>query len=251
MTTSACGGSSTRRRAESDRAASRRRPARAPANTAAGTLFGPEPITAGERASLWTRLKKGCAKRQLTGAALAKMVAFINLIDKMHASAEGGAIARTVEDTISHTGYLRVPKDENAAEAQDRVDNLMELVAAADDYEETAEEPSLADFINRQSLLSEADEGDGPSDARVWMMTLHAAKGLEFPTVVIAGLEEGLLPHKRSVDTRKGVEEERRLFYVGITRAMDRLVITTAVFRRRGGGKLNPESRFLDEIELP
>ena len=81
------------------------------------------------------------------------------------------------------------------------------------------------------------------------MMTLHAAKGLEFPTVVIAGLEEGLLPHSRSLETLSGIEEERRLFYVGITRAMDRLVTTTAVFRRRGGGKVNPESRFLDEIE--
>ncbi|MCY4057901.1 MAG: ATP-dependent helicase, partial [Gammaproteobacteria bacterium] len=96
----------------------------------------------------------------------------------------------------------------------------------------------------------EADEGDGPSDARVWMMTLHAAKGLEFPAVVIAGVEEGLLPHTRSLDTVKGVEEERRLFYVGITRAMDRLVITTAQFRRRHGGNISPESRFLDEIGL-
>ena len=178
------------------------------------------------------------------------MVAFIEVINKMRAKAHSDGIGRTVEDTISHTGYLRVPKDENAAEAQDRVENLMELIAAADDYEEATNDPSLADFINRQSLLSEADEGDGPSDARVWMMTLHAAKGLEFPTVVIAGVEEGLLPHQRSVDTRKGVEEERRLFYVGITRAMDQLVITTAVFRKAGGGRRNPESRFLDEIDL-
>ena len=222
-----------------------------PSNTGTGTLFGPEPSTEGEKASLWTRLKRGCAKRQLKGAALAKMAAFIDVIDKMRARARAGAIGRTVEETISQTGYLRVPNEENAAEAQDRVENLMELVAAADDYEEASEDPSLADFINRQSLLSEADEGDGPSDARVWMMTLHAAKGLEFPTVVIAGLEEGLLPHKRSVDTRKGIEEERRLFYVGITRAMDQLMITTAVFRRQSGGHQNPESRFLDEIELP
>ena len=224
-----------------------------PGETPTGTLFGPPAADGDEQPdgteSLWARLRDGCAKRKLTGTALTKMQGFIEIIDRMRAGARGAAISQTVEATIGHTGYLNIPEDENKREAEDRIDNLMELVAAADDYEETADEPSLADFINRQSLLSEADEGDGPSDARVWMMTLHAAKGLEFPTVVIAGLEEGLLPHSRSVETLSGIEEERRLFYVGITRAMDRLVTTTAVFRRRGGGKSNPESRFLDEIE--
>ena len=226
---------------------------KAPVKSPVGTLFDAPPTEAvaqpDETASLWARLQEGCAKRRLTGSALTRMQAFIEVIGTIRARARGTGISRTVETTIGHTGYLNVPEDENTTEAEDRIDNLMELVAAADDYEETAEEPSLADFINRQSLLSEADEGDGPSDARVWMMTLHAAKGLEFPTVVIAGLEEGLLPHSRSLETLSGIEEERRLFYVGITRAMDRLVTTTAVFRRRGGGKVNPESRFLDEIE--
>ena len=118
-----------------------------------------------------------------------------------------GARAREHGNVVSVT-VLRVPRDDNASEAEDRIENLMELVAAADDYEHAAEQPTLADFVNRQSLLSEADEGDGPSDAQVWMMTLHAAKGLEFPTVVITGVEEGLLPHSRSLDTREGVEEE-------------------------------------------
>ena len=216
----------------------------------AGTLFASARAEAGEEASLWTRLNAGCARRRLTGRALARMQTFIDLIDTMRGNAAGAAIGKTVETTIGHTGYLKVPRDGDASEADDRIDNLMELVAAADDYEEAAEQPTLADFVNRQSLLSETDEGDGPSDARVWLMTLHAAKGLEFPTVVITGVEEELLPHSRSLNTREGVEEERRLFYVGITRAMDRLVITTAQFRRRYGGSLSPESRFLDEINL-
>ena len=216
----------------------------------AGTLFAPAQAEAGDGASLWTRLNAGCAERRLTGRALARMQAFIDLIDTLRGNAANAAIGRTVETTIGHTGYLKVQRDGDAGEAEDRIDNLMELVAAADDYEHAAEQPTLADFVNRQSLLSEADEGDGPSDARVWLMTLHAAKGLEFPTVVIAGVEEGLLPHSRSTDTREGVEEERRLFYVGVTRAIDRLVITTAGFRRRSGGSLSPESRFLDEIGL-
>ena len=221
----------------------------APGEAPAGTLFTSARGETGEPASLWTRLNDGCAERRLAGRALKKMQEFIGLIEKMRRKAAGATIGKTVEETISHTGYLRVPRDDNASEAEDRIENLMELVAAADDYEDAAEQPTLADFVNRQSLLSEADEGDGPSDARVWMMTLHAAKGLEFPTVAIAGLEEGLLPHNRSLETRAGVEEERRLFYVGITRAMDRLVITTAKFRRRYGGSLSPESRFLDEID--
>ena len=158
--------------------------------------------------------------------------------------------ARPSKAAISRTGYLKTLRDENSTEAEDRIDNLMELVSAADDYQQTASKPTLADFVNRQSLLSEVDEGDGPSDARVWLMTLHAAKGLEFPTVIIAGLEEGLLPHSRNVDTDAGIEEERRLFYVGMTRAMDRLVITTAQRRRRYGGTVSVESRFLDEVGL-
>ena len=224
---------------------------RAPREAPAGTLFTPARGEAGEPASLWTRLNDGCAERRLAGRALKKMQEFINLIEKMRRKAAGASIGKTVEETIGHTGYLKVPRDDNASKAEDRIENLMELVAAADDYEHAAEQPTLADFVNRQSLLSEADEGDGPSDARVWMMTLHAAKGLEFPTVVITGVEEGLLPHSRSLDTREGVEEERRLFYVGVTRAMDRLVITTAESRKRGNdARTLPESRFLDEIGL-
>jgi len=214
-----------------------------------GTLFGPTGSPADERPSLWTRLNAGCAEGRLTGRALEKMRKFTDLIRRMRENADGADIGRVVEGVISRTGYLGKLRDENTDEAEDRIDNLMELVAAADDYQQAADRPTLADFVNRQSLLSEADEGDGPSDARVWLMTLHAAKGLEFPTVVIAGVEEQLLPHKRSLDTREGLEEERRLFYVGITRAMDRLVITTAEFRRRWGGDAYPESRFLDEID--
>ena len=225
-----------------------------PAKSRDRTLFDADPATASnqdaDRPSLWTRLREGCEERRLTGAALERMESFIHLIEKIRATAGNRGIGRTVEHTIGYTGYLTALKNENTPEAEDRLDNLMELVAAAEDYEETAEDPSLADFINRQSLLSEVDEGDGPSDARVWMMTLHAAKGLEFPTVVIAGVEEYLLPHKRSMDSVSGIEEERRLFYVGMTRAMDQLVMTTAVFRRRSGGNVNPESRFLDEIEM-
>jgi DNA helicase-2/ATP-dependent DNA helicase PcrA len=219
-----------------------------PAEETAGTLFD----AAGDagRRSLWTRLNEGCARGRLQGRALEKMQAFLRLIRTMRDETAEVPVGDAVESAINRTGYLKTLRDENSTEAADRIDNLMELVSAAEDYQQGAETPTLADFVNRQSLLSEVDEGDGPNDARVWLMTLHAAKGLEFPTVIIAGLEEGLLPHSRNVETESGIEEERRLFYVGMTRAMDRLVITSAQRRRRHRGAVSVESRFLDEVGL-
>src|SRR6185436_251329 len=100
------------------------------------------------------------------------------------------------------------------------------------DYETREAEPSLGGFVDRLSLLSEVDEESGSREARVWMMTMHAAKGLEFPVVVIAGMEEGLFPHSRSSESEDELEEERRLFYVGMTRAESHLVLTGAARRR-------------------
>jgi DNA helicase-2/ATP-dependent DNA helicase PcrA len=122
-------------------------------------------------------------------------------------------------------------------------------VSAAREYEGREAEPSLAGFVDRLSLLSEADESEGAEDARVLLMTLHAAKGLEFPAVVIAGLEEGLFPHSRSADEEETLEEERRLCYVGMTRARRQLFLTSAARRRVFGEyRATEPSRFLDEI---
>ena len=110
-------------------------------------------------------------------------------------------------------------RDENTEEANERIENLMELVSAAREYETREAEASLGGFVDRLSLLSEADEESGTREARVWLMTMHAAKGLEFPVVIIAGLEEGLFPHSRSGEDDEELEEERRLCYVGMTRA--------------------------------
>jgi DNA helicase-2/ATP-dependent DNA helicase PcrA len=125
----------------------------------------------------------------------------------------------------------------------------MELVSAAREYEVREPEASLGGFVDRLSLLSEADEESGTRDARVWLMTMHAAKGLEFPTVIMAGLEEGLFPHSRSSEDQEELEEERRLCYVGMTRAESQLVLTSAARRRVFGEYQSTEaSRFLDEI---
>ena len=161
------------------------------------------------------------------------------------------------EDTVSivlgkmldQTGYLKALRDENSEEANERIENLMELVSAARDYEARDAEASLGGFVDRLSLLSEADEESGSREARVWLMTMHAAKGLEFPLVIIAGLEEGLFPHARAGEDEEDIEEERRLCYVGMTRAQSNLVLTSAARRRVFGEYQSTEpSRFLDEI---
>ncbi|MGH9359837.1 MAG: 3'-5' exonuclease, partial [Terriglobia bacterium] len=152
---------------------------------------------------------------------------------------------------LDQSGYLQDLRDERSEEADGRVENLAELVSAAREYEGREPEPTLNGFVDRLSLLSDADEEAGTRDARVWMMTLHSAKGLEFPVVILAGLEEGLFPHSRSRDDEEELEEERRLCYVGMTRAMRQLILTRALRRRSYGEDYlrgTRCSRFLDEI---
>jgi DNA helicase-2/ATP-dependent DNA helicase PcrA len=123
------------------------------------------------------------------------------------------------------------------------------LVSAAREYESRESDPTLGGFVDRLSLLSDVDEEQGAVDARVWLMTLHSAKGLEFPVVIMAGLEEGLFPHSRSSEDQEELEEERRLCYVGMTRARKALVLTGAARRRIFGEYQSSEpSRFIDEI---
>jgi DNA helicase-2/ATP-dependent DNA helicase PcrA len=150
---------------------------------------------------------------------------------------------------LDQSGYLQDLREERSEEAESRVENLAELVSAAREYETRSPEPSLAGFVDQLSLLSDVDEEAGARDARVLMMTMHSAKGLEFPVVTIAGLEEGLFPHSRSADDEAELEEERRLCYVGITRAQRRLVLTSAARRRVFGEYQSTDpSRFIDEI---
>jgi len=150
---------------------------------------------------------------------------------------------------LDQSGYLQDLRDDRTEDAESRIENLAELVSAAREYESREAEPSLGGFVDRLSLLSDADEEAGTRDARVWMMTLHSAKGLEFPVVILAGLEEGLFPHSRSSEDEEELEEERRLCYVGITRARTRLVMTGAARRRVFGEYQSSEpSRFIDEF---
>jgi DNA helicase-2/ATP-dependent DNA helicase PcrA len=147
----------------------------------------------------------------------------------------------------NRSGYIRALEDEATPESFSRIENLKELANAAQDA--TSRGETLAEFLDHAALVSDADQYS--SDARVTLMTLHAAKGLEFPLVFLSGMEEGLFPHSRTLTDPTQMEEERRLCYVGMTRAMDTLVLTRARYRRRYGND-SPESsmpsRFLAEV---
>ena len=155
--------------------------------------------------------------------------------------------AEILKFLIDRTGYIKLLEEEDTPEAFSRIENLRELVNAAMDSKDRGE--TLDQFLDHAALVSDADAYD--ERAQITLMTLHSAKGLEFPLVFLCGLEEGLFPHSRTFLNPDDVEEERRLCYVGMTRAMDQLVITRAVYRRRYGTDM-PEasvpSRFLEEI---
>ncbi len=199
--------------------------------------------------SLWAKLVYVVDEGKVAPRAVAALRAFRDLMVSLSAVARTDSVSITIGKMLDQTGYLNDLREEHTEEANERVENLMELVSAARDYETRDPEASLGGFVDRLSLLSEADEESGTREARVWLMTLHAAKGLEFPTVVMAGLEEGLFPHSRSAEDDAELEEERRLCYVGLTRAQSNLVLTSASRRRVFGEYQSTEpSRFLNEI---
>jgi DNA helicase-2/ATP-dependent DNA helicase PcrA len=198
--------------------------------------------------SLWAKLSYAIEQKALPPRAVASLRAFRDLIAGLADVARREPVSIAIGKMLDQTGYLRELREEQSEEAEGRIENLMELVSAAREYE-SREEPSLGGFVDRLSLLSEVDEEAGSRDARVWMMTMHAAKGLEFPVVVLAGLEEGLFPHSRSSEDLEELEEERRLCYVGMTRAQSRLVLTGAARRRVFGEYQATEpSRFIGEV---
>jgi DNA helicase-2/ATP-dependent DNA helicase PcrA len=210
-------------------------------------LAGLQPVASNN--SLWARLVHGVERRLLTPRAAASLAAFRDLLTALTRMAAAESVSIALGKIIDQSGYLKDLREERSEEAESRIENLMELVSAAREYETRSPEPSLAGFVDQLSLLSDVDEEAGSREARVLMMTMHSAKGLEFPVVVIAGLEEGLFPHSRSSEDEAELEEERRLCYVGITRAQRRLVLTSAARRRTFGEyQSTVPSRFIDEI---
>jgi DNA helicase-2/ATP-dependent DNA helicase PcrA len=196
--------------------------------------------------SLWEALEQpeeaGCG-----GAPLKAIDRFRTLMQSSMAGALELPVPELLERVLQQSGYLESLEAERTIEAQGRIENLMELVGVAREYQETAEDPALAEFLQQISLFSDQDAIE-ESRSLVTLMTLHNAKGLEFRVVFLIGMEEGVFPHSRSIE-EQGLEEERRLCYVGLTRAQERLVLTHAAARSLWGARgYNMPSRFLDEL---
>jgi DNA helicase-2/ATP-dependent DNA helicase PcrA len=183
------------------------------------------------------------------GAAAVKAIGrFMGTMRVLRERAEANPpVAELLEELLSETGYLEALEAERTIEAQGRMENLEALVEGAREYDGTAEDPSLADYLQLLALKSDVDSLRD-DDGLVTLMTLHNAKGLEFPIVFMIGCEEGIFPHSRALD-EGGLEEERRLCYVGITRAQRDLYLTYARTRNVFGARsFGARSRFLDEI---
>jgi len=184
---------------------------------------------------------------EIGGKARAAFAQLTSLLDELAATL-AGPVEDTFREVVRRTGYLEYLRDFGGQEAADRIDNVGELEGALAAFVRGAGEPSVAGFLQETALLSDVDAYDANAD-RLTLMTLHAAKGLEFPAVFVVGLEEGQLPHARALDADDDVQEERRLCYVGLTRAQRHLTLSWAA-RRANFGAWAPTrpSRFLDEI---
>jgi DNA helicase II / ATP-dependent DNA helicase PcrA len=197
--------------------------------------------------SLWTALEQMLEQKVFPGRAEAALSAFHRIMKELAEGLETRPVAEVLSELLERTGYRKMLEEEGTEDARTRMGNLDELLNAATDAAERGE--SLRDFLDHAALVADADSLD--SQAQVSLLTMHNAKGLEFPVVFIAGLEEGLFPHSRSLDSESSMEEERRLCYVGMTRAEKKLHLSWARYRRRFGGgapEASIASRFLTEV---
>jgi DNA helicase II / ATP-dependent DNA helicase PcrA len=197
--------------------------------------------------SMWAALSEMLEQQAFPARAEAALQVFHRMIEELSKDLDTTPVTATLEAVLERSGYRKMLEQENTDESRGRLANLEELLNAAADASERAE--TLRDFLDHAALVSDADQAD--ERAPVSLLTMHNAKGLEFPIVFVAGLEEGLFPHSRSLDSGSAMEEERRLCYVGMTRAEKKLYLSWARFRRRFGGG-QPEqsipSRFLREV---
>ena len=169
-------------------------------------------------------------------------------MEELRAKKDDLVISELIKQTLNKTGYTKALEDENTIEAENRIENLEEFLTVAMEFEEESADNKLSDFLEGITLSSDIDNVEETDDS-VTLMTLHSAKGLEFPVVFLVGMEDGIFPGSKSMFEPKDLEEERRLCYVGITRAKQYLFLTCSKQRTIfGSTSYNPVSRFLNEI---
>ncbi len=224
-----------------------------------------------ERISFWSALQRADEAPGLATRSLSCIRGFVDLVQELQSMVEAGERADVVlETTLERSGYLASLEESDDPQDATRLENLAELVAVAREFAEDPQagpsadpadvdaglvEPGLTDFLERVALVADTDQipddPDGEDLGVVTLMTLHTAKGLEFPIVFLTGLEDGVFPHSRALGDQTELEEERRLAYVGVTRARERLYLSRAVVRSAWGAPShNPASRFLDEMPV-
>jgi DNA helicase II / ATP-dependent DNA helicase PcrA len=206
-----------------------------------------------ERITFWEALRRASEAPGMNPRSLNAINAFVTLIDDLQMLVDSGAPADEVlESVLARSGYLVELEESTNPQDETRVENLSELVAVAREFTDDTPNGSLGDFLERVALVADSDQiPDAEADGSgvVTLMTLHTAKGLEFPVVFLTGLEDRVFPHARSLGEPDELEEERRLAYVGLTRARERLYVSRAVVRSSWGTpQHNPKSRFLAEI---
>ncbi|MGZ4428158.1 MAG: DNA helicase PcrA [Nocardioidaceae bacterium] len=230
-----------------------------------------EALAQRERITFWEALQRADEAPGIATRSLTCIRGFVDLVEELQLMVDAGERADVVlEQALTRSGYLTELEDSEDPQDETRVENLAELVAVAREFADEplagpsadpadvgpdAPVPGLADFLERVALVADSDQipdnPDGEDDGVVTLMTLHTAKGLEFPVVFLTGLEDGVFPHMRSLGDQTELEEERRLAYVGVTRAQQRLYVSRAVVRSAWGAPShNPASRFVDELPI-
>jgi DNA helicase-2/ATP-dependent DNA helicase PcrA len=214
----------------------------------AATVEKLDGLAQAERVSIWEACTR-IADRKIVGAKTLKALAeLVGLIEKARAKVSVLTVPELIVELLESTGYLADLKHEGTVEAETRQENLQELVSAAREFMERSEDHSLQAFLDSVALIADIDEM-AEGTGQVTLMTLHSAKGLEFPVVFMTGMEEGVFPHARALHDDAELEEERRLCYVGMTRARQQLFLTSALSRRLyNNDSYNLPSRFLDEL---
>ncbi|TDD15760.1 DNA helicase PcrA [Nonomuraea diastatica] len=210
-----------------------------------------EALSSRERISFWDALRRADEAYGMATRSLNAVREFVAMLEELIAKAEGVPPSALAEEVLVATGYRAELEASEDPQDESRLENLNELISVASEFEEANPEGTLVEFLEQVSLVADADQipdADGGQGV-VTLMTLHTAKGLEFPVVFLTAMEDGVFPHIRSLSEPKELEEERRLAYVGITRARQRLYLTRAAVRSSWGApSFNPASRFVNEV---